>query len=100
MADAKSREGETLKGKYRLDRLLGSGGMGDVYRARNVLVDREVAIKMLHRHLIHNPEAVGRFMREARAANAVQHRNIVDVLDIDTDDHGRPFIVQEYLEGT
>jgi serine/threonine protein kinase len=88
-----------LKGKYRLDSLLGAGGMGEVYRARNTLVDRDVAIKILHKHHISNREVVGRFMREAKAANAVRHRHIVDVLDIDTLDSGVPFIVQEYLEG-
>ncbi|HHH28985.1 MAG TPA: serine/threonine protein kinase, partial [Polyangiaceae bacterium] len=94
-----TRAGELLKGKYRLEEFLGTGGMGEVYRARNTLVDRDVAIKILHPHLVENPEAMGRFMREAKAANAVQHPNIVDVIDIDSDDHGSPFIVQEYLQG-
>jgi serine/threonine-protein kinase len=94
-----ARLGETLKGKYRLDELLGTGGMGEVYRAQNMLVNREVAIKILHAHHYTNKEVVSRFMQEAKAANAVRHRNIVDVLDIDKDDRGVPFIVQEYLEG-
>ncbi len=93
------RTGQMLKDKYRLEALLGSGGMGDVYRARNVLVDRTVAIKALHPRHSKNEELVGRFMREARAANAVRHRHIVDVLDIDRDERGIPFIVQEYLDG-
>lgn len=94
-----TRAGELLKGKYRLEELLGTGGMGEVYLARNTLVDRDVAIKILHPHLVTNTEVMGRFMREAKAANAVQHPNIVDVIDIDSDEHGSPFIVQEYLQG-
>ena len=94
-----AREGETLKGKYLLEALLGSGGMGEVYRAQNTHVDRTVAIKLLHQHQAENGEVVKRFLREAKAANAVRHRNIVDVLDVDTDEHGVPFIVQEYLQG-
>jgi len=94
-----SRTGQTLKGKYKLEALLGRGGMGDVYRARNTLVNRTVAIKVMHPHHAANHEAVARFMLEAKAANAVTHRNIVDVLDIDKDDVGIPFIVQEYLAG-
>jgi serine/threonine-protein kinase len=91
--------GQVLKHKYRLEALLGAGGMGEVYRARNTLVDRLVAIKMLRPEVMRDAEIVERFMREARAANVVRHRNIVDVLDIDHDDDGGPFIVQEYLEG-
>jgi serine/threonine protein kinase len=94
-----SRQGETLCGKYRLDALLGQGGMGEVYRARNVLVGRDVAIKLLRREHAQNPIIVQRFMREATAANLVRHPNAVDIQDIDTDQHGTPFIVQELLTG-
>lgn len=95
----KSREGETLKGKYRLEQLLGIGGMGEVYRATNTAIGRTVAIKTLRQEHMTNDDIVARFMREARTANAVRHQHIVEVLDIDTDDRGTPFIVQEYLEG-
>lgn len=94
-----ARSGEVLKGKYRLEALIGSGGMGDVYRARNVMIERVVAIKMLHPAHAANADIVGRFLREAKAANLVRHRNVVEVLDVDQDEHGVPFIVQEYLEG-
>ncbi|MEZ4439224.1 MAG: protein kinase [Polyangiaceae bacterium] len=93
------RVGQTLRGKYRLEELLGEGGMAQVYRARNLLAGREVAIKMLHPERSSQGEAVRRFMREAKAANSVRHPNIVDVLDVDTDEAGVPFIVQEYLVG-
>ncbi len=94
-----TREGELLAGKYRLERRLGAGGMGEVYRARNELVGRDVAIKVLRREMCGHEEVVQRFLREARAANVVQHPNVVDVLDMGTDAHNVPFIVQELLHG-
>jgi serine/threonine protein kinase len=97
--ERESRAGELLKGKYELAERLGVGGMGEVYRARNLLVDRWVAIKLLHRELAGDPHVIERFMREAKASNVVRHRNIVDVLDIDTAEDGAMFIVEEYLEG-
>ncbi len=95
----RNREGEVLKSKYRLERRLGVGGMAEVYRALNTLIDRVVAIKMLHPEYAASRTAVERFLREARAANLVRHPNVVEVLDVDQDDFGLPFIVQEYLEG-
>ncbi len=94
-----SREGETLCGKYLLGVRLGQGGMGQVYRARNLLVGRDVAIKVLRREHAENEILVGRFLREAQAANIVRHVNVVDVLDIGKDEQGVPFIVQELLDG-
>src|SRR5579859_2321946 len=94
-----SREGELLAGKYKLEKLLGTGGMGEVYRAENTMIGREVAIKVLREEHAENTDIVGRFLREARAANIVRHPNVVDVLDIGQDEHGAPFIVQELLEG-
>jgi len=96
---AASRIGEVLASKYRLEALLGSGAMGDVYRAVNEGVGRAVAIKMLRPEHVANPLVVERFMREARTANLVRHPNVVDVLDIDKDDRGTPFLVQELLDG-
>jgi serine/threonine protein kinase len=94
-----SREGEVLAGKYRLDSLLGSGGMGEVYRAENLGLGRAVAIKLLREEHGESSEVVMRFLREARAANIVRHPNVVDVLDIGQAEDGTPFIVQELLEG-
>jgi serine/threonine-protein kinase len=96
---ASNREGQLLAGKYRLERLLGTGGMGEVYRAENTLVHRTVAIKLLLPEHAREGEVVARLLQEARAANAVRHPNVVDVLDMGQDDAGAPFIVQEYLEG-
>ena len=94
-----SRVGELLAGKYRLDSLLGSGGVGDVYRAQNTLMGRTVAIKLLKPEHVTDENVVNRFLREARAANMARHPNVVDVLDVGRDEQGLPFIVQEFLEG-
>lgn len=94
-----SREGEILAGKYRLEKLLGRGAVGAVYRAQNTLIGRIVAIKVLRPEHASDDETVARFMREARAANLVRHPNVVDVLDIGQDEDGIPFIVEEFLEG-
>lgn len=98
MAHDALERGTTLKDKYRIEERLGAGGMAVVYRAKNVAVDRTVAIKVLNAQLAHNDDAVRRFRREARAANQARHPNIVDVLDVDQDGD-MLFIVQEYLEG-
>ena len=82
-----------------MEQLLGSGGMGHVYRATNELIGRQVAIKVLRAEYAQNVEVVERFLREARAANLVRHVNVVDVLDIGQDNDGTPFIVQELLVG-
>ena len=94
-----SRIGSLLASKYRLEALLGSGGMGDVYRAINEQAGRPVAIKVLHAEHATNPMFVERFLREARAANLVRHPNVVDVIDVGREPDGVPFIVQELLEG-
>src|SRR5262245_31797728 len=94
-----TREGELLAGKYRLERRLGAGGMGEVDGAQNELIGRAVAIKVLRREVAENDEVVTRFLREARAAKLVRHENVVDVLDVGTDATGAPFIVQDLLEG-
>ncbi len=95
-----SREGETLSGKYKLERLLGSGGMGEVYRAENKLIGRTVAIKVLRPEFAKKADVVARFLQEGRAANLVRHPNVVDVLDVGQDERGTPFIVQEFLHGS
>ena len=73
--------------------------MGEVYRATNVSLGRKVAIKLLSPEFVHIEEDVLRFLREARAAAAVRHSNVVDVIDVARDDDGTPFIVQELLAG-
>lgn len=91
--------GLTLDGKYRLDERLGKGGMGTVYRATHLLIDRSVAIKVLNPHFVEDEEAQERFRREARAAGRLQHQNAVTVTDFGRTEDGLVYIVMELLEG-
>src|SRR5207253_7673428 len=90
--------GEVLADRYELEELVGTGGMSSVFRAHDRLLDRKVALKILHQHYSDDEEYVERFRREARAVATLSHPNIVTV--IDRGDHeGRQFIVFEYVEG-
>lgn len=89
--------GTTLANRYQLVRLLGDGGMGAVYKAADTVLRRFVAIKLLHPAVAQRPAAVERFQREARAAAAIGHPNIIDILDFGVD--RRPYMVMEYLRG-
>ncbi|HEX8141919.1 MAG TPA: serine/threonine-protein kinase [Pyrinomonadaceae bacterium] len=91
--------GLTLDGKYRLDERLGKGGMGTVYRATHLLIDRPVAIKVLNQHFVEDEEAQERFRREARAAGRLQHQNVAAVTDFGRTGEGLVYIVMELLEG-
>src|SRR4051812_25968272 len=90
--------GLLVENKYRLAERIGGGGMGDVFRAENVLAGRAVAIKFLHPELAQNAELSQRFFQEAQAVNRIRHPNVVDVLDAGVGEMG-PYIVMEYLEG-
>lgn len=92
-------EGQTVAGKYRVERVLGKGAMGVVVAARHLQLDRLVAIKFLLPEAFEDSEAVIRFEREARAAVRVQSEHVARVLDVDKLDNGAPFIVMEYLVG-
>ena len=98
-ADKAAQAEALLDGRYRIDRLLGEGGMGAVYLASHVGLGRQVAIKFLHADLISREEFVGRFYREAQAAAAIRHKNIIEVFDVGMSPKGEPFLVMEYLEG-
>jgi eukaryotic-like serine/threonine-protein kinase len=90
--------GDVLSGRYRVTRLLGRGGMSAVWLARDDVLDRDVAVKMLHIRRLESAEAVERFEREARTLASLTHPGIVTVIDRG-DDQGRPFIVFEYVRG-
>lgn len=91
--------GRTLDEKYLIEERLGEGGMGAVYRARHLLMDRPVAIKVLHANLVADEPARIRFLREARAAVRLQHPNAVVVGDFGETAGGYVYIVMELLEG-
>jgi serine/threonine-protein kinase len=92
--------GATLNATYTVERLLGEGGMGRVYLARHTrIAQKRVAIKVLHSQFASNAQVLARFQREAEAAAAITHPNVVTVLDIDVTAHGMPYLVCEYLEG-
>lgn len=95
----RARTSRLIAGKYRLGRIIGEGGMGAVYEARHVGLNSPVAIKLLNEVFAHDKNAVSRFRREARAAAAIKHPNVVSVTDTGTDEAGVPFLVMELLRG-
>jgi serine/threonine protein kinase len=94
---ARSIVGQRL-GRYQLRDLLGTGGMGEVYRARDTRLEREVAVKILPSHLAEDPMALARFEREAKAVAALSHPNILSIFDIGNA-QGINYAVMELLEG-
>ena len=94
--------GQTLDGKYKIERQLGRGGMGTVYLATHLGTERPVAVKVIAPQYMERPEFVERFRREARAAGRLRHPNVVNVTDFgfaSTDDGRAAYLVMEYLDG-
>src|SRR5256885_15883905 len=91
--------GRTLDDKYLIEERLGAGGMGAVYRARHLSMDRPVAIKVLHQRLVEDEVARVRLQNEARAAVMLQHSNAVSATDFGQTSEGCVYIVMELLEG-
>jgi serine/threonine protein kinase len=89
----------TIDGRYLLHERIGEGGMGAVYRATHVLMNKVVAIKMINAELTHLPQIVGRFEREARSASRLSHPNCITVTDFGRTEDGNLFLVMELLEG-
>jgi serine/threonine-protein kinase len=92
--------GKVIAGRYRLEARVGEGGMGVVYRARHVLIDRVVAVKLIRPDLRGETHLRAWMLREARAANRVDHAHIIDIHDIGETDDGELYLVMEYLVGT
>src|SRR5580693_4517969 len=88
----------TKLGPYDIQSLIGAGGMGEVYRARDARLNRIVAIKVLPRSYSADADRLQRFVQEARSAAALNHPNILSIFDIG-EDHGAPYVVSELLEG-
>src|SRR5580704_5372176 len=93
------REGDVLAGKYRVERIIGSGGMGIVVAARHQQLDQLVAIKFVRDEAIRDEGTVERFLREARAAVRLKSEHAARVLDVGTLESGAPYMVMEFLEG-
>jgi serine/threonine protein kinase len=93
------REGDVLAGKYRVERVLGVGGMGVVVAAHHMQLDERVALKFLLPDALGNAEAVARFAREARAAVKIKSEHVARVSDVGTLPNGAPYMVMEYLDG-
>jgi tRNA A-37 threonylcarbamoyl transferase component Bud32 len=90
--------GTVLSGRYKLEAKLGSGGMSTVYLARDQTLDRQVAVKVMHREMSEQADQLERFRQEARSVAKLSHPNVVSVIDAG-EDRGHPYIVFEYVEG-
>src|SRR3954462_2973057 len=90
--------GDVVADRYELEELVGTGGMSSVFRAHDKLLERKVALKVLHQQYTDDDEYVERFRREARSVARLSHPNIVTVIDRGEED-GRQFIVFEYVAG-
>jgi eukaryotic-like serine/threonine-protein kinase len=100
MASVPVRPGDVLGGKYRVERLIGSGGIGVVAQATHLLLGRQVALKLVRSDLSDRAEVVARLAREARAAARLRGEHVSRILDVGELEGGTPFLVMEYLEGS
>jgi serine/threonine protein kinase len=91
--------GQLLDGRYRLESVLGRGGMGVVYKATHIHLDTQCAVKVLHPELVSNQSAIERFRREARAAGRIQHPNAIQVTDFGVAQDGVVYLVMEMVQG-
>lgn len=91
--------GELIQSRYRLNRLLGSGASGSVWAAKNELIDRDVALKIMRPDVAEEPVALQRFFNEAKASGRVRSSSIVEILDLGQAENGSPFLVFELLDG-
>ncbi len=91
--------GRTIAGKYRLNRLLGSGGMASVWSATNVFTEREFAVKFMLPQIARTPEAARRFLLEAKVSARIDHPNIIEIIDVGQAEDGSLFLVMELLTG-
>jgi serine/threonine-protein kinase len=94
-----TQPGTILAGKYRVERILGQGGMGVVVEARHIALDERVALKFLLPEYANHPEASARFLREARNAVKIKSEHVARVSDVGTLESGAPYMVMEFLEG-
>jgi serine/threonine-protein kinase len=93
------RKGEVLAGKYRIEKVLGRGGMGHVFAAMHLDLDQMVAIKVMHKEMLDDADSVMRFGREAKAAAAMRGIHTARIFDVGKLESGQPYMVMEHLEG-
>ena len=91
--------GKTLADRYEILSIIGHGGMGSVFKAKHVLLDKQVAVKILQPRYLTDPSNLERFKQEAKAASSLMHSNVVSVIDYGISEAGAPFLVMDYLEG-
>ena len=91
--------GDKLSGRYLLTNTIGQGGMANVFLAHDLILDRDVAVKVLRYDFQDNKDAIRRFQREAMSASQLLHHNIVEVYDVDEEDK-QQYIVMEFVKGT
>src|ERR1700733_2307936 len=96
---APSLVGQILDGRYRIMQLIGEGGMGEVYAAEHIHIDKKFAVKLLKAEIVSNPEAVKRFQQEARSSSSIGHRNIIGIDDFGQLSDGRIYMCMELLNG-
>jgi serine/threonine-protein kinase len=99
-ATALPQEGAVLEGKYRIEHVLGEGGMCVVYAARHLQLEERVAVKILRPEMLDEPDIVERFLREGRAAIRIHSEHVVRIFDVGTLASGDPYLVMEYLQGS
>jgi serine/threonine-protein kinase len=91
--------GATVAGRYKVIRKLGEGGMGSVYLAMHTILEKQVALKVLHGEFARKPDLVDRFMQEAKAASRIRHENVIDISDFGATPEGYVFFAMELLQG-
>src|SRR5262245_52127386 len=91
--------GQTLDGRYRIESVLGRGGMGIVYRATHIHIDARCAVKVLNHELVANQAAIERFRREAKAAGRIDHPNAIRVTDFGVTKENVVYLVMELVDG-
>src|SRR5678816_4473313 len=92
-------QNQLIGDRYRIIRKIGEGGMGEVYLAEHIYIEKRVAIKLLRPDVLSNAEAVTRFRQEARSASSIGHENIIQIDDFGTLPDGRIYMAMEFLQG-